>query len=453
MKKKYAVISISFLSVAVIALGILAWSSHARAEKYELYMDNNSQHAFDELVTAVSEMDTALQKSLYATSPGMTCAVCTELFGKAMTAQMSLGVLPFSSQEMEQVSGFISRVGDYAFALSRAAAKGEGYTDEQKQALKSLASTSEVLAQNMKNLQTDMFDGVLTMDELYKSERALDLIGREEAGVTVGDSMRLIEKEFPEVPSLIYDGPFSEHLSQSVPKMLEGSGEIDENQGREIAAGFLHMGKTRVYPAGECKGEIPCLYYSAETGDGSTVTVAVSCQGGQVMAMLHSRFVQDVRVSVDEALDTAEDFLRGKGYKDMEKTYYMLQGGILTVNYAYEQDDVLCYPDLVKVSVAMDTGAVCGFEATGYISAHHQRQLPEVKVSREEAQKHVPEELSVDDWQLAVIPTAGGDELLCHEFLCHGEGEHKSLIYVNAVSGEQEKILLLLEDENGSLTI
>ena len=30
---------------------------------------------------------------------------------------------------------------------------------------------------------------------------------------------------------------------------------------------------------------------------------------------------------------------------------------------------------------------------------------------------------------------------------------HGNIIYVNAESGEQEKILLLLEDENGSLTI
>ncbi len=453
MKKKYTVLTISFLSAALVVLGIFAWNSHARAEKYALYLANSSQHAFDELVTAVGEMDTALQKSLYATSTGMTGAVCTELFGKAMTAQMSLGALPVSSQELEQISGFISRVGDYAFALSRAAAKGEESTDEQRQALAGLAESSQLLAQNMKSLQADMLDGVLTMDELAESEQILSMFSADKSGATVGESLRLVEQEFPEVPALIYDGPFSQHLTDSAPKMLEGREEIDENTGREIAAGFLRMGKTRVFPMGECAGEIPCLYFGAELDGDETVTLAVSRQGGQVLGMLHSRYVQTVKVEIEDALKTAGDFLKGKGYADMMQTYYMLQGGILTVNYAYEQDGVLCYPDLIKVSVAMDTGAVCGFEATGYVSHHHDRQLPQAQISQEQAAQQLSSGLSIESGRLALIPTPGGEELLCWEFLCLGQGEQKTLIYVNALSGEQEKILLLLEDENGSLTI
>ena len=70
-QKKAVVISISYLSAAVIALGILAGTNYQRAETYKRYVAANYQHAFGELVTAVSEMDTALQKSLYATSPSM----------------------------------------------------------------------------------------------------------------------------------------------------------------------------------------------------------------------------------------------------------------------------------------------------------------------------------------------------------------------------------------------
>ena len=246
MKKKYAVLTISFLSAAMAVLGVVAWNGYSRAEKYELYLKNESAHAFDELATAIGEMDTALQKSLYTTTPAMTGAVCTELFGKAMTAQMSLGSLPVSSQELEQISGFISRVGDYAYALSRAAAGGEDCSAEQRENLSRLAETSGVLAQNIKSLQTDMLDGVLDMDSLAKARSAFGFSGTAQELPTVGESLRLIEQEFPEVPSLIYDGPFSEHLSNSYPKMLEGQEEIDVNRGREVAAGFLRMGKTRM---------------------------------------------------------------------------------------------------------------------------------------------------------------------------------------------------------------
>lgn len=450
MKKKYVLV-ISFLSAALVVACVFAVNSGRRAERCSLYLSNNNAHAFSELVTALNEMDASLQKSLYVTSPALTGAVCTELFGKAMTAQMSLGVLPGSSQELEPLSSFISRVGDYAFALSRAAAGGQSPTASDREALLHLSDISSTLAANMRSLRADMLSGVLSVDELELAASALP----EEASSapTVSGSLRLIAREFPEMPTLIYDGPFSDHISNSTPKMLEALADIDENAGRDAAAGFLRMGRTRVYPLGECAGPIPCLYYGAELDAGDTVTLAVTRQGGLVLGFLHSRASASQKISIEEALASADSFLSAHGYADMKQTYYMLRDGVLTVNYAYAQGDVLCYPDLVKLSVAMDNGSICGFEASGYISSHCTRSLPSDLPSREESARALPEGVTAESDQLVIIPAADGREILCREFLCSGFGEHKSLIYVGIESGQQEKILLLLEDENGSLTI
>ena len=43
--------------------------------------------------------------------------------------------------------------------------------------------------------------------------------------------------------------------------------------------------------------------------------------------------------------------------------------------------------------------------------------------------------------------------MLTHEFKCQtAEGKH-ILVYVNAQTGQEEKILILLEDESGTLVI
>lgn len=451
-KWKYTVIAICLLSATVLGLSIYASAANAKAEKYKLSIANNYQHAFDELVTAVGEMDSALQKSVYAVSPALTGAVCTEIFGKAMTAQMSLGVLPFSTYELEQTAGFISKVGDYAFALSRAAAAGESLSDEQRENLKALAESSALLRENMKNLQRDMMDGVLTMDELYESEKRMDK-AEESLPSTIGESMRLIEQEFPELPALIYDGPFSNHLSDKNPAMLEGKSEIDENEGREIAAHFLHMPQTKVFPVREREGELPCIVYQAELTDGNTATVAVTKQGGQVLSMLSTQTGGEGTLEAEKALEIADEFLISRGYRNMERSYYMLTDGVLTVNYAYTENDVTYYPDLIKVSVDTSGGTVCGFEALGYISSHREREIPQAEISEEEAAATIQGELRVESGRLALIPTSGGDEVFCREFVCVNENEQRYIIYVNAISGEQEKILILLEDENGSLTL
>lgn len=452
MKRKTAVLAISFLSCALIAASALAWTNHNRAKASDMFISHNFQHAFGEFVTGVSEMDTALQKSLYSMSPSVTGAVCTEIFGKAMTAQMSLGVLPFSTHEMERTAGFISQVGDYAFALSRAAARGETITEEQRQALTALSETASLLAENMKQLQNELDTGGVTMNKLVQSEEKLDRMEEEILPKTVGDGVKLIEQEFPEVPALIYDGPFSEHLTNASPKMLEGLAEIDVNAGRAIAAKFAGVTEGRVYPAGECGGDIPAYYYGVNV-DGGELTLALSKQGGIVMSMMSSRIAGAGERSIDDALARAKRFLETRGYRDMRETYYYNDNNNLTVNFAYSQDGVVCYSDLVKVSVAMDTGAISGFEAMGYITSHYARELPAVEVEQQQAMQMVSTDMEVLGHEIVLVPSDGRYEVLCHEFKCQAGNDKKYIIYVNAVTGQQEKILLLLEDENGALTL
>ncbi len=452
VKKKSFVLAVSYLSAAVLVLGILSANYYERAKRFERHVNANYQHAFSELVTAVSEMDTALEKSLYATSPQMISAVCTEVFGKAMTAQMSLGVLPFASQELESTAGFISRVGDYAFALSRGAAKGKGYTERELEALHSLSDTAGILALNMRSLQTDMQEGILSMDELEKSEAVLDAAEDESIPRTLSGGMRLVEKEFPEVPSLIYDGPFSSHELGGEAKALEGLEEVSEDEGRRAASQVSGVSEGKLHLIGDSRGDLPCYYYQAELSGGS-VNVEVTKKGGKVIAMHSSRLPAEGRIKVEDAQNTAIRFLESSGYQGMAETYRIEQGNIITMNFAYKENGVLYYPDLVKVSVAADTGAVCGFESHGYIMCHNKRDREEPAVSAEQARAKVPAELSVLSERLAVIPTASNGEKLCYEFVCSGENEHKYIIYVDAAGGEQEKILILLEDETGSLTI
>ena len=193
-----------YLAAAVMTLGVLAGTQYERAQRWQREAANRYQHAFDELVTAMGEMDAALEKSLYATTPGMVNAVCTEVFGKAMTAQMSLGALPFHGEELERTSGFISRVGDYAFSLARSAAGGSVYEPEQLEALRRLSDTAGVLSDNLEGLRTQLQEGTLRMGELDEASHAL-LLTEKEAVPALGDSMRLIEREFPAGPAELRD--------------------------------------------------------------------------------------------------------------------------------------------------------------------------------------------------------------------------------------------------------
>lgn len=452
MRRKTAILAISYLTCAVIALGIFSWVHYARAERYAQFMRSRYQYSFNELVNSMSELDYALQKSIYATSPSMATSICTEIFGKAMMAQMSLGTLPFSTQELEQTASFISRVGDYSLALSRSAARGNAFSEEELNNLIQLSDTASLLAQNLRELQIDLSDGHLAAQEIEASQDRMDKVEAQFLSGQLSDNMRKIEQEFPEVPTLIYDGPYSQHITGMKPRTLEGLEEVDENEARKAAATFLGISEGRVYLASTSEGQIPAYHFNAKV-NGGEMSVVVTRQGGKVMAVISPRRPESAEINEKEAVQIAKRFLERRGYKNMVESYYMIQNNILTANFAYKQGDVICYPDLVKVSVALDTGAIVGFEARGYITAHYERDLPQVKVSVDEARKLVSSQLEILAEGLALIPTDGKYETLCHEFKCRSEDDRHYIVYVNAVTGYQERILILLEDESGQLTI
>ena len=107
----------------------------------------------------------------------------------------------------------------------------------------------------------------------------------------------------------------------------------------------------------------------------------------------------------------------------------------------------------MKVSVALDNGRVVGFESEGYLMNHTLRDLPRFPVSLGKAQAALSPELDILSHRLALIPTGGEYEVLTHEFKCQSADGRHVLVYINAQTGQEEKILILLEDESGTLVI
>ncbi|MBE6949543.1 MAG: germination protein YpeB [Ruminococcaceae bacterium] len=448
--KKYTVIITSYITAAFLILGGFLLKFHNENVRHERYIQHSYQHAFSELVTSMGEIDAALQKSVYATSPSMISAVCTQVYGKAMQAEMAMGELPFSCYELENTAAFITRVGDYAYSLSRNASSGEGYTDEEHDNLVSLAKSANLLSDNLTQLYGDIQSGSISVTEIAQADSSAEHTG--DSIATLGDSFKLIEQEFPEIPSLIYDGPFSEHITDMESQILKDSENITEKEALEIAARFTGLKSSSLTLAGSREGDMP-VYTINGRAYGGEITIEITKAGGHVSYYSNNRDVGDSEMSSENAVEAAELFLSQHGYKSMEHTYWTTSDDIITINFAYSQNGVICYNDLIKVSVALDNGRVVGLESKGYIMNHHERDIPKEEIPREDAQKAVATDLKILSHGMAVIPTMGKNEVYCHEFKCENSDGRHYIVYVNAITGNQENILILIEDESGTLTL
>ena len=451
-KRRVRVLAASFTAAAFAVSVGFGVQGYARAEDYRRQLDNGYRQAFTELTTAAGELDAALEKVTYATTPSLFASLCAQAYAKALAAQTALGELPYGNVELEQTAAFFAKAGDYATAMARGAGAEGVCTDENRETLRGLAAAAGELSATLQALQLQLDGGALHPEDVAAVEARLAAAAEDGGQITGGSAFQTVEADFPQVPTLIYDGPFSEHLSSRTPQMLEGLPQVTEEEARRAAAAFAGLRAEVFTRTSDGAGDLPAWGFSA-LADGGELYVEITKQGGQVLQMLSSRPVGEAALSRKEGLEQAAAFLDAHGYQDMAPSYFLEGDGILTVHFAPVLDGVYCYPDLVKVGVALDNGDVVSFEAHGYLMNHGAREPAAPAVSADQAAERVDPSLTVLSRQLALIPTGGEYEVLCHEFKCQNADGGHVLVYVNAATGQQERILLLLEDENGTLVI
>lgn len=437
----------TFGVAAVIVLAGFALQGHMEAMQYKRQLTNAYYHAFTELTTASQELDTALQKSTYTTAGPLQDSLYQQIYAKALAAQYALGELPYGNIELEQTAAFFAKTGDYAAALCR------GKVDNSADSLAALAAISGQVNSALTSLQSELEAGALDLAAVDRAERELAQAAETGGQKLGGVSFQTVEADFPELPSLIYDGPFSEHLTSETPKALEGLGDVTQEQAKQAAADFLHVSPDALTPAAVGQGVLPTYGFTLPL-DGGAGYIEVTRQGGQVLDYFQDRATGAATMDVDRAVELAQNYLANWGYAQMEPSYHIQREGTLTIHFAPVVDDVYCYPDLVKVTIALDTGSLLGYEAHGYLSRSHHRELDRPAFDQSAAMAALPQGLEVLAVQKALIPTAGGtQEVLAWEFKCQDAQGRHVLIYVNAQTGLQQNILLLLEDETGTLTL
>ena len=308
--------------------------------------------------------------------------------------------------------------------------------------LEELHAYSTELENTLNQLSEDLNSGRFEWGELTKKgtvafAQEVDNISKE--------SFSNLEENFHEYSGLIYDGAYSEHITSSEKKGLTGE-DIDENKAKEIAEDFV--GKDKIKEISSLglseNATIPAYSFSATSLNDENMNISISQKGGHIIYMNMNRNVNSEIITQEEATKKGKEFLESKGFSNMQKTYYITQEGITTINYAYTQDDVIVYSDLIKVKVALDNGDILGIETTGYLNNHTQRDISHIQITSEEAKKNLNPKLELTSERMAIIPTEWKTEILCYEF--KGTVNDKQfLVYINAEDGREEDILIITD--------
>lgn len=441
-KQKYIRV-ISFFVFLTVLFGVWAAVNCYKAQKYKLQLEVTKQRAMSELCENLDSMSIVLEKELYSSSPQMLESLSSKLSRNAACAKVSLSALTDETMITDEIYKFLSQAGDFSIFLAQKAQKDESLSAQDRQSVSRILEYSKTLAQSLGEIRDGYYDGSVDFE---KGLSNLSLDGNEDFAL-FSDSVSDAQQSFGDYPTLIYDGPFADSVLEKEPQLTKGKDQITADEARKLAAKLLEKESSSLRRDDDEISKIELYCFSS-----GEKAVGITKRGGYLCYLTNPEFAGEATIGEKEAIKRAGKFLEENGFSSMQETYYSTADGVCTVNFAYRENGVVYYADLIKISVRLDTGKVCAADARGYIMNHSQRNLPKAEISLKEAKENLSENLIYLSGKKALIPLENGKEKLCYELHCKNEGGQEYLVYVDVQTGQEDNILLLLYADGGTLT-
>lgn len=398
-------------------------------------------------VSYINNVEVDLAKLLVTSTPKMSAVTLADIWKQANLAKECLEQIPVGQNSMANASKYLTQVSDFSYTLMKQNISDIKLTEEEYEKLKHIYEDSSKLSSKMSDIYDDLNAGRIKWDELEK-------IGNEKLPDNdISNSISEVGKTFQNYEGLIYDGAFSDHLLSSEPKFLSQK-EISEDDAKKyIEEVILNDEKIdKIEFKGESNGKIKLYNFDVTLDSKQKRTISITKNDCKLYLMIGDKNVKEQNISVDEAKKRGMEFLNKLGIDNMIETYYQKTENMIVINYAATQDDVILYPDLIKVKISLDDGKVYGVEAAGYIFNHTTRNNLKPSISQEKAKSILNSSIKIISSDMALIPTESNSEILTYEF--KGKIDNREfLIYINADNASEEKVLLVIDNKNGVLTM
>ena len=449
MKKNvYFLVLIVVLLIAVVISGKYVFDLK---EKYVNVSENYYNESFINLVNYMNNIESFLAKLQISKSSNIATENLIQIWKEASLAAAYISKIPNNEDDLENISKFLNQVSDYSYSLSKKTIEGNDLSDEDLEKIKNIHNMSKDIEETLNQMNEELNNGTIKWSDFEKKST--------EYAQSV-DSFNVftnLDTNLKEYEGLIYDGAYSDHVSKEIKKGLIGN-DISEEDAKGRVRGFFKDKNIEKIDSNGLIENAQIPYYNFDVsffGDEREINISISKKGGHVIEFnsnVNTSGKGNKKLSIEECGKKGKEFLDSHGFKSMEETYYMNQNNILTVNYAYSDNGVICYPDLVKVKISLDDGTVLGMEAYGYLNSHSNREIPDKRISIEEAKEKLNSNIEIVSVGEAVIPTEWKTEVYVYEFKGKID-DLEFLVYINPQTGKEEDVLLILETEGGKLTI
>ena len=428
------------LGIATLILASALTMTFLMPTENDNALEGEYRRSFYDTVSRVDNMDLNLSKILATKDDGAKQEYLMDLAVNSELAENSFQSLPVEDESKFYTTKLVNQIGDFAKYLNKKLVNGEELTNDDYAVLLNLYEANK----NLKNSLQKIRDG---MSEKFNFT---DLKEGDDASLFITElgNLENLSVEFPE---LIYDGPFSDGANDREIKGLTGDDVSKEDAEKEFIKIFGNAGVSDVKFDGETAEGIICYNFSA-TKKGDTLYAEISKTGGKLVMFAYSGSCNSVNIEEGTAIKTALEFAENAGISGLKPVWINLNNNLYTINFAFSQDGVIVYSDLVKIRVCAETNTVIGYEATSYYINHTERTIGSPALSLKTCEEKVSDNIEIESSRLCVVPIGEKTEKLCYEFCGTYDGA-TYYAYIDAESGRQVNMFKVIESTEGKLLL
>lgn len=436
-----AVIVVLAVVAGVLTLGYIG--NTVAMTSYATQLENNYQRSVYELLNDVNNIESNLSKAVVSTGTTTRQKLFNNISTQCTQANEDLSRLPISHQSIDQTTTFINQTGGFSYYVENKLKNNQPLSEEDNKSISDLHSMSVYIKQ-------------ILNDFISKNNGRYNILA--DTKKQTNDSNNSFNKMFSsmqsqgvEYPTLIYDGPFSESQTKKAIKGLSGEDISKEDAQSKVEQIYNGKNIKKLEYLGETDGIFKTYNFSIINEQDREIFVQITKKGGFVLTISSFASSDKDELELGACEQKAEEFAKMLGI-DVKAVWSTKVTGMAYINLTPVINNVIVYPDMIKVKVSCKTGEILGWEAQSYAYNHTDRTQLDATISESTARSKINPTLTIQSQKIALIPIQYGNETLCYEYKCQLNNSIY-YVYIDAKTGEEVQILKIIATTSGELLI
>jgi len=429
--------------IVVLTIGIAGtayWGYQEHQEKNAILInaENNYQRAFHDLSYQMDVLHEKIGTALAMNSKKSLSPALADVWRITSDARGQVGQLPLTLLPFNKTEDFLTNIGNFSYKTAVRDLDKEPLSKNEYTLLKRMYSQSNDIRNELRKVQHLVLKNNLRWMDV---ELALST-GKENADNTIIDGFKTVDKrakgydeENLQDPTIVAFQKKDQNFDQ-----IKGK-TISKDEALALAKKFSGMNAVNESKVVENGKGAEYEFYSVnlDNGKGDGVSLDITKKGGYPIWLINHRDIGTQKLSLNDAMTKANDFLSTHGYEKLEAAESMQYDTIGLFTYVTNQDGVRIYPESIKVKVALDNGQIIGFAANDYLRGHKNRKISKPKLTLKDARGYLNTNVKVMEDRLAIITNELGEDVLCYEFIGTMDNDTYR-ININADKGIEEKV-------------